>query len=112
MEEQIAELFANKNSLERAVRIRLNVFRKNGGLYDHMDHSPEFVIEAWELPENTSGLNENGLIVDIYREATKSCDMFSSIKSNNYLPYAMGALYAKENKFDDCLILNTFMKDL
>lgn len=107
LKEQIFSLCL-KNNLKKAVRIRLNIFRKNGGLYDPVDCSPEFVIEAWELSENYLQLNEDGLIVDVYDEARKSCDRFSSIKSNNYLPYAMGAFYAKENKLNDCLIMNNY----
>ena len=106
LKEQIL-ILCSKNKLKKAARIRLNIFRKNGGLYDLLDCSPDFVIEAWELPENYFRLNENGLTVDIYSEAKKSCDRFSTVKSNNYLPYAMGAFYAQENKFNDCLILNT-----
>jgi branched-chain amino acid aminotransferase len=96
-----------KNNLNKAARIRLNIFRKDGGLYDPVDHIPNFVIEARELPDNYFRLNENGLIIEVYKEAMKSCDAFSNLKSNNYLPYIMGALYAKQNKLNDCLILNT-----
>jgi len=105
LKEQI-RLLCLKNNLRKAARIRLNIFRKNGGLYDPVDHSPDFIIEAWELAENYFHLNTNGLVVDIYKEARKSCDGFSSIKSNNYLVYSMGAMFAKENKLNDCLILN------
>ena len=106
LKDQVRAL-ATKNALQGAVRVRLNVFRKSGGLYDSVDDGPAFVIEAWELPENFLQLNQNGLIVDIYRDVAKSCDRFSSIKSNNYLPYVMAALFAKDKKFDDCFILNT-----
>ena len=106
LEEQILSLCV-KNNVTATARIRLNVFRKNGGLYDPVDHTPEFVIEAWELPENYFRINDNGLIVDIYDGARKARDVFSAIKSNNYLPYSMGALHAKENNLNDCLILNS-----
>ncbi|MGZ5134807.1 MAG: aminotransferase class IV [Flavitalea sp.] len=106
LREKIIQL-CSKNNLGKAVRIRLNVFRRNGGLYDLIDHSPEFVIEAWELPDNYLRLNENGLIVDVFDGARKSPDRFSNIKSNNYLPYTMGAFFAKQQKLNDCLILNT-----
>ncbi|HJS53971.1 MAG TPA: aminotransferase class IV, partial [Chitinophagaceae bacterium] len=35
-----------------------------------------------------------------------SIDVFSNLKSANYLPYVMAAVWVKENKFDDALILN------
>ena len=106
LEEQIRSICL-KNHVARTARVRLNVFRKNGGLYDPVDHAPDFVIEASALPEIYLKLNYNGLVVDIFDGVRKACDSFSSIKSNNYLPYAMGALHAKQNQWNDCLILNT-----
>ena len=53
-------------------------------------------------------LNENGLVIDVFPGARKSCDSFSNLKSNNYLPYVMAGLYAKKNKLNDCIVLNSF----
>ncbi len=47
------------------------------------------------------------MVIGIYPDAEKSCDKFSNLKSANFLPYAMAALYAKENKLNDCLVVNT-----
>jgi branched-chain amino acid aminotransferase len=46
------------------------------------------------------------LIIDIFPDARKSIDVFSNLKSANYLPYVMAAIWAKENKLNDALILN------
>ena len=51
-------------------------------------------------------INNNGLIIDIFPDARKSIDAFSNLKSANYLPYVMAAVWAKENKLNDALILN------
>ena len=75
-------------------------------IFDPENHLPNYIIESWELPVK-SLLNENGLMIDIFPGAKKSCDIFSNIKSNNYLPYAMAALYAKKNKLNDCVLLNS-----
>ncbi len=53
-------------------------------------------------------LNENGLVIDVFPGTRKSCDSFSNLKSNNYLPYVMAGLYAKKNKLNDCIVLNSF----
>ena len=58
--------------------------------------------------EAATELNSNGLIIDVYPDARKVCDQFSNIKSNNFLPYVMAALYAKNIKVNDCLLLNNF----
>lgn len=94
-----------KNQCEKLARVRLSVSRGNGGLYDE-DKGLQYVIECWPLDEAVNKLNENGLVIDIYPDARKSRDAFSNLKSANFLPYAMAALYAKENKLNDCLLLN------
>ncbi|MCP9750223.1 aminotransferase class IV [Ferruginibacter sp. HRS2-29] len=96
---------AKKNKLTNA-RIRIAVFRGNGGLYDAENMHPNYTIQAWPLAFGNGQLNNNGLQLGIYRDAAKSCDAFANIKHNNYLPYFMGALFAKENKFNDAVILN------
>jgi branched-chain amino acid aminotransferase len=96
-----------QNKSENLARVRLTVFRGNGGLYDEAKN-PQYLIECWPLNESVNRLNENGLIIDIFPEARKSCDKFSNLKSVNYLPYTMAAIYAKENKLNDCLVLNEY----
>lgn len=94
-----------KNKLSNA-RIRLAIFRGDGGLYDPIDMHPHFVIQATSVPQHIFSLNENGLIIDMYPHARKQRDDFSNIKSANFLPYVMAALHAKENRLNDCLVLN------
>ncbi len=102
--EEVAEL-AKKNNLITA-RIRLTIIRGNGGIYDAKNHMPNYIIEAIELPEGNGELNSNGLQLCIYNAAKKNIDSFSNLKTNNYLPYFMGALFAKENHCNDALIVN------
>ncbi|HLL44018.1 MAG TPA: aminotransferase class IV [Segetibacter sp.] len=97
-----------KNKHASRARVRLTVYRGNGGLYDPENHYPNFVIQSWPLSEISSELNRDGLDIDIYTQARKVSDSFSMVKSNNYLPYAMAAIWAKKNKLNDCLLLNPY----
>jgi len=105
LEKEILQL-CQRNQFEKFARLRLSVFRGNGGINDD-DKNLQYLIECWPLNASINQLNENGLIIDVYTEAKKSTDQFSNIKSANFLPYSMAALYAKENKLNDCLVLNT-----
>ena len=96
-----------KNQHAANGRVRLNIFRGGGGLYDATNHAPNYVIESWELPEGATGFNSNGLVLGIYPHARKACDILSNLKHNNYLPYVMAALYAKQEKWNDALLLNS-----
>ena len=95
-----------KNDCSKLARVRLSVSRGNGGVND-CDEKFQYLMESWPLNETINELNENGLIIDIYPDARKSMDKFSGLKSANYLPYLMAALWAKENRLNDALILNS-----
>jgi len=96
-----------KNEHGNLARIRITVFRGDGGLYDVINHTPHYLIESWELPDDTGTWNSNGLVLGIYTDVKKSCDILSNLKHNNFLPYAMAAIYAKKQKCNDAVLLNT-----
>ena len=107
LEEQIKNL-ATKNNHNRLARIRLTIFRIDDNLFANRNHSLNYVIQSWQLGDEFLKLNKAGLLTGLYKDAKKSCDNFSHIKSNNYLPYIMAAIWAKENKLDDAFVLNNF----
>jgi len=104
LENKIAELC--KKNQHSSARVRLMVFRGNGGLYD-TGNKPNYIIQSWDV-EHADELNSNGLIIDIYSEAKKSCDKFANLKTNNFLPYVMAALYIKQVNVNDCIVLNNY----
>ena len=105
--EQEIQTLLKKNGHDKMARVRLTVFRGDGGLYDATDHKPNYLVQSWALPNETGSWNSNGLVVGIYTDVKKSCDILSNLKHNNFLPYAMAALYAKKEKWNDAVLLNT-----
>ncbi len=101
-------LLAKKNYHHKMARVRITIFRGDGGLYDVENHFPHHLIQTWQLNPANNHLNENGLVIGVYPDAKKVCDHFSSVKSNNYLGYAMGALWAKQQKYNDAILLNPY----
>lgn len=95
-----------KNQQQKLARIRLMIFRGDGGLYDPANHFPHCLIQSWSLQPAQQAWNENGLVTDIYRDAVKAVDSFSSLKHNNYLPYAMAALWVKRQQLNEAILLN------
>jgi branched-chain amino acid aminotransferase len=96
-----------KNEHVKNARIRLTVFRGDGGLYDEIDHRPHYMIQTWALAGETGTWNSNGLVLGIYTDVKKNFDILSSLKHNNFLPYVLAALYAKTEKWNDAILLNT-----
>lgn len=96
----------NKNKAFAGTRIRLSVFRKNGGLYTPTDNSISYLIETLVLENAQYTLNRKGLIIGIYDEMRKSYNLASQYKTGNSLPFILAANYRKKMNWDDCLLLN------
>jgi len=103
---QIAAL-CQKNQ-HPAARVRLTVFRGDGALFDPPGAPAHCIIEsqALPLPPAMPAAHNAPLITGIFPHARKSADAFSHLKSNNYLSSAMAALYARQQGWDDALLLN------
>ncbi len=106
LEEQILELL-KKNGHTALARVRITVYRGDHGLYDEPDNTPHVLIQTWELNAGYLEINENGLVIDVFKDARKIIDAYSHLKTNNYQPYVLGALWAKQNRLNDAVILNS-----
>ena len=94
-----------RNNIEEHARVRLMAFRNTDDLQKEKSVF-NYIVEAWPIG-NVPKNNEVGLKTGLFRDVTKSCDQYSNIKSNNYLPSIMAMIFAKENDFDECLLLNS-----
>lgn len=95
-----------KNKHTDLCRIRLSVSRGRGGLYDPENHHPNILIETYNLSPEKIAYNINGLVAGVYRDAVKTCDRFSHLKTNNYLCYVMAALHAREQRWNEAFLCN------
>ncbi len=101
-ESQIKTL-VKKNQHEKLARIRLMLFRKDGDLINPDTSDPDFIIQSWPLTQQAQVNNFSvSLLIDIF----KSCDKLSNLKTNNFLPYIMAIIQAKESGCNECIILN------
>lgn len=95
-----------KNHCSGLARVRVSVSRGEGGVYEQEKDHPHYLIESWPADPSVNVFNPEGLTAGIYPHARKSIDAFSGLKSANYLPYTMAARFARQQQWDDCLLLN------
>jgi branched-chain amino acid aminotransferase len=86
-------------------RVRLTVFRNEGGYYTPETNDISFLIESEEL-EQGYVLNQKGLWVDMYADIKKSINKLANIKTGNALMYVMAGIAKQSMKLDDCFIVN------
>lgn len=96
-----------KNNLKAGARIRLSVFRNDGGYYKPENNTCSYMLTADLLPNNLYKINEEGLLVDVYDEIHKHKNILSNYKTSNALHSIMAGNFANNNALNDCFILNS-----
>lgn len=86
-------------------RVRLTVFRNEGGYYTPETNDISFLIESEEL-NGPYELNQKGYWVDLYADIKKSINKLANIKSGNALMYVMAGISKQSMKLDDCFLIN------
>lgn len=83
-------------------RVRLNIFRKDGGLYTPKTNKIDFTIE---VKENTYRAKEI-YSLDVYKDFYNYSGLLSTIKTNNRMLNTLASVFAEENDLDNCILLN------
>ena len=100
-----------KNKLDiKPARVRMSFFRSDGGYYMPKTNQVNFIIESDSLSHEKYQINTHGLQVGLYKDNLIPKQNLSNIKSNNRLLNVLASLYAKENNYDDCVLINVDKK--
>ncbi len=104
-EEQLLST-AKANSISDSCKVRITVFRNNGGLYLPETNSISFLINATEIIEKKYTIANKEYEVDLYKDFYVSKQLLSSIKSTNRIINITGSIFANENGLQNCILIN------
>jgi branched-chain amino acid aminotransferase len=105
IEEQIVSL-ATANSLSNSSRARITVFRNDGGYYLPKSNTVSFLIHTTGIEEAFYLFNQEKYEVDLFKDFYVSKQLLSSIKTTNKILNITASIFASENGYDNCLLLN------
>lgn len=105
LEEQILKV-VQENGFSASARARITVFRNNGGLYLPQTNEVSFLIYTTPLEKASYALNTSHYEVDLYKDFYVSRQLLSSIKTTNKMINITGSIFANENGFENCILLN------
>ncbi|PQB06473.1 aminotransferase class IV [Polaribacter filamentus] len=83
-------------------RVRLNVYRKDGGLYTPKTNKIDYFIDA----KANTYVTKDIYTVDIFKDFYNYSGLLSTIKTNNRMVNTLASIYAKENELDNCVLIN------
>jgi branched-chain amino acid aminotransferase len=88
-------------------RLRLSVFRNDGGYYAPEVNDATWLLELWPMEHDRYAINEKGISVDLYQDIRKPINKLSSLKTANALLYVLASLHATAQNVDDAILINT-----
>jgi len=106
LETEILKTITRNQLSGQAVRIRLSVYRNGQGRYLPETHTISYTITAKKLPEHKYTVNKNPYVIDLFRDHYTNPGLLSTLKTNNRIINVVGSIYASENKYNNCLLLN------
>lgn len=107
IEEQIINTLKANDLNTQSARVKIQVDRVEGGLYLPENNTINFVISVKKIDSDFYLLNEENYEVDLFKDHYLSPSLLTTLKSNNKALNVIGSIYAKENKLDNCLLINT-----
>ena len=110
IEEQINNTLEQNNLVDASSRVKITVFRNEGGLYAPHTNEVSFLISVKAIDEDFYLLNTNFYEVDLFKDYYISPSLLSTLKTNNKALNVVGSIYAKENNLHNCFVLNTDKK--
>ena len=105
LEEQILEL-AQANLFENSARIRFTVFRNDGGFYLPNTRQVSYLIQSYKIENQMYTTTFQKCEVDLYKDFFISKQLLSTIKTTNKMINITGSIFADENNYQNCLLLN------
>lgn len=107
LEDEIKKTIKENGFENKAVRVRLTVFRNEGGLYAPKTNDISYIIETTLLDSPFYIINESDYEVELFKDYYVNKDMLSNLKTTNKILNVVASVYAKENGYANCLLVNT-----
>ena len=106
LEKEISDII-QANELENdPVRVRFSVYRKQGGYYLPATREIGYLINVEKMENAFYLLTENFYEVELFKDHYVNSGLLSTIKSNNRAVNVLGSIFASENNYHNCLLLN------
>lgn len=97
---------ASNNGFEQSARARITVYRNDGGYYLPTTNTISYLIHTSPLENQFFVFENKECEVDLYKDFHISKQLISSLKTTNKVIHVTASIYADENGYNNCIMLN------
>jgi len=106
LEDEIKKTIRAADFEKQSLRIKLYVNRKEGGKYNPTNHGVYYFIELEATGDPFYTFNEDRYEVELFKDHYIYANLLATLKSNAKIINVLGSIYATENGYQNCLLLN------
>ena len=99
-------LLTDKLSISESARVRITVFRNDGGFYLPKENSVSYIIEASALTSKEYKITTSNYEVDLFKDSFISKQLLSTLKTTSKILNVTASIFAQENDLNSCILLN------
>jgi len=114
LEKQIIDTISSHGLPQsQSVRVKFSVYRDSEGLYTPEKNEVGFFISIKKIDSPFYLLNnfqDNSYRIELYKDHYLPNDLLATLKSNNRALNVLAGIFAKENEYNNLLLLNTEKK--
>ena len=106
LETQILATIEANGAINAAYRIKILVWRQEGGLYSPTTNEIDFSVQCSDLQNSFYLVSQDHYEVELFKDHYITSGLLSTLKTNNKIINVLGSIFAKENGYENCLLLN------
>jgi len=106
LENEILDVIKKNDLDQKPAKIKININRKTGGLYYPENRDIDYIISAQKIEDSFFTLKKENYEIELFKDHFVNSGLLSTLKTNNKLTNILGSIYARENGFENCLLLN------
>ena len=106
LESEIFKTIETFNSPSNNFRAKIFINRKEGGKYTPENNDVDFFIALEKLENSFYTFDEKPYLVELFKDYYIHSSLLSTLKTSTKIINVLGSIFAKENDYDNCLLLN------
>ena len=87
-------------------RIKLYISRRAGGKYTPQTNDLDYFIESEPVDGSFYRIDDSDYEIELFKDHMISSGLLSTLKTNSKAINVLGSIFAKENDYQNCLLLN------
>ncbi len=106
LEKEILKTIEVPNNDIVNARAKLFINRKTGGKYTPITNEVDYFVTVENLEESFYIFKDSSYNVELFKDYYIHSSLLSTLKTNAKVINILGSIFAKENEYDNCILLN------